>query len=102
MVNYTRRFAATESGESCFRRHNWHRFSIMLMAVATKLVLKLLVMAKLCMILKWLVQTRERNQETLYSSIPSNKSFKITKPGTWKVTVESLSSHAECATPDLR
>ena len=31
----------------------------------------------------------------------TNKSFKITKPGTWKVTVESLSSHAECATPTL-
>ena len=30
-----------------------------------------------------------------------NKSFKITKPGTWKVTVESLASHAECGTPTL-
>ena len=30
-----------------------------------------------------------------------HKSFKITKPGTWKVTVESLASHAECGTPTL-
>ena len=32
---------------------------------------------------------------------PTMKQFKITKPGVWKVTVKSLSSHAECATPNL-
>jgi hypothetical protein len=32
---------------------------------------------------------------------PSLKQFKITKPGTWVVTVKSLASHAECATPTL-
>jgi len=32
---------------------------------------------------------------------PTLKQFKITKPGVWKVTVKSLSSHAECATPNL-
>jgi len=32
---------------------------------------------------------------------PTMKQFKITKPGVWKVTVKSLASHAECATPNL-
>jgi len=32
---------------------------------------------------------------------PSMKQFKITKPGKWVVTVKSLASHAECATPTL-
>ena len=30
-----------------------------------------------------------------------NKSFKITKPGLWKVNVKSLASHSECGTPTL-
>ena len=32
---------------------------------------------------------------------PTLKQFKITKPGTWIVTVKSLASHAECGTPAL-
>ena len=99
MVNYTRRFAA-DSGEGCFDDfggtvlHNangrGHKISIKITC----------------------------NGETMYDTVMSgsdkretsggnllylgtNKSFKITKPGTWKVTVESLSSHAECATPTL-
>ena len=32
---------------------------------------------------------------------PTMKAFKITKPGKWVVKVESLASHAECATPSL-
>ena len=32
---------------------------------------------------------------------PTMKQFKITKPGIWVVTIKSLSSHAECATPTL-
>ena len=99
MVNYTRRFAA-DSGEGCFDDfggtvlHNangrGHKISIKITC----------------------------NGETMYDTemsgsdkretsggnllyLGTNKSFKITKPGTWKVTVESLSSHAECATPTL-
>ncbi len=99
MVNYTRRFAS-DSGEGCFDDfggtvlHNangrGHKISIKITC----------------------------NGETMYDTemsgsdkretsggnllyLGTNKSFKITKPGTWKVTVESLSSHAECATPTL-
>ena len=43
---------------------------------------------------------REKSGDNLLY-LGTNKSFKITKPGTWRVTVESLSSHAECATPTL-
>jgi hypothetical protein len=32
---------------------------------------------------------------------PVTRMFKITRPGTWKVTVKSLSSSSDCATPTL-
>ena len=100
MVNYTRRFAATESGETCFDDitgqifHNangrGHKVSVKITCDGETMYDTEMAGS----------DKREKSGNTLLY-IPSNKSFKITKPGTWKVTVESLSSHAECATPEL-
>ena len=100
MVNYTRRFAATESGESCFDDlggtvlHNsngrGHKISIKITCNGDTVYDTEMAGS----------DKREKSGNTLLY-IPANKSFKITKPGTWKVTVESLASHAECGTPTL-
>ena len=100
MVNYTRRFAATESGLSCFDDitgqifHNsngrGHKVSIKITCNGETMYDTELAGS----------DKRERSGDSLLY-LGSNKSFKITKPGTWKVTVESLASHAECATPEL-
>ncbi len=100
MVNYTRRFAATESGQSCFDDitgqifHNsngrGHKVSIKITCNGETMYDTELAGS----------DKRERSGDSLLY-LGSNKSFKITKPGTWKVTVESLASHAECATPEL-
>jgi len=100
MVNYTRRFAATESGQGCFDDlggtvfHNangrGHKVSIKITCNGETMYDTELAGS----------DKREKSGDNLLY-LGSNKSFKITKPGTWKVTVESLSSHAECATPEL-
>jgi len=100
MVNYTRRFAATESGEGCFDDlggtvfHNsngrGHKVSIKITCNGETMYDTEMAGS----------DKREKSGDNLLY-LGSNKSFKITKPGTWKVTVESLSSHAECATPKL-
>ena len=100
MVNYTRRFAATESGESCFDDitgqifHNsngrGHKISIKITCNGDTMYDTEMAGS----------DKREKSGDNLLY-LGSNKSFKITKPGTWKVTVESLASHAECATPTL-
>lgn len=100
MVNYTRRFAATESGESCFddiTGQIFHNANGRGHKVSVKITCNGETMYDTEMAGS---DKREKSGNTLLY-IPSNKSFKITKPGTWKVTVESLSSHAECATPEL-
>ena len=100
MVNYTRRFAATESGQSCFDDftgqifHNsngrGHKISIKITCNGETMYDTEMAGS----------DKRERSGDNLLY-LGSNKSFKITKPGTWKVTVESLASHVECATPEL-
>ena len=100
MVNYTRRFAATESGQGCFDDlggtvfHNangrGHKVSIKITCNGETMYDTEMAGS----------DKRERSGDNLLY-LGSNKSFKITKPGTWKVTVESLASHAECATPEL-
>ena len=100
MVNYTRRFAATESGLSCFDDvtgqifHNsngrGHKISIKITCNGETMYDTEMAGS----------DKREKSGDNLLY-LGTNKSFKITKPGTWKVNVESLSSHAECATPEL-
>ncbi len=100
MVNYTRRFAATESGVGCLDDlggtvlHNsngrGHKVSIKITCNGDTVYETEMAGT----------DKREKSGSNLLY-IPANKSFKITKPGTWKVTVESLASHAECGTPNL-
>tara|TARA_B100000683_G_scaffold153776_1_gene148634 strand:- start:5480 stop:6739 length:1260 start_codon:yes stop_codon:yes gene_type:complete len=99
MVNYTRRFAA-DSGQSCFDDfggtvlHNsngrGHKISIKITCNGETMYDTEMAGS----------DKREKSGDNLLY-LGTNKSFKITKPGTWRVTVESLSSHAECATPTL-
>jgi hypothetical protein len=101
MVNYTRRFASVEDlldeclddvGGTVFHNNNGrgHKINIYITCDGES------------MYDTELAGTSDRT--TTGSAIrfnPTLKQFKITKPGTWIVTVKSLASHAECGTPAL-
>lgn len=99
MVNYTRRFAA-DSGIDClddfggtvFHNSNGRGHKVSVKITCDGDTIYDTEMAG--------TDAREKTGDSLLY-LPANKSFKITKPGTWKVTVESLASHAECGTPTL-
>ena len=100
MVNHTRRFAATESGEGCFDDfggtilHNSN-------GRGHKVTVKITCDGETMYDTEMSGSTQREKAGNTLLYLPSNKSFKITKPGTWKVTIASLASHAECATPNL-
>ena len=99
MMNYTRRFAA-DSGESCFDDfggtvlHNAN-------GRGHKVSIKITCNGEIMYDTEMAGSDKRETSGDNLLFLGTNKSFKITKPGTWKVTVESLSSHAECATPTL-
>lgn len=99
MVNHTRRFAA-DSGEGCFDDlggtilHNSN-------GRGHKVTVKITCDGETMYDTEMSGSTKREKAGNNLLYLPSNKSFKITKPGTWKVTIASLASHAECATPKL-
>ena len=99
MVNHTRRFAA-DSGEGCFDDfggtilHNSN-------GRGHKVTVKITCDGETMYDTEMSGSTKREKAGNTLLYLPSNKSFKITKPGTWKVTIASLASHAECATPKL-
>ena len=99
MVNHTRRFA-TDSGEGCFDDfggtilHNSN-------GRGHKVTVKITCDGETMYDTEMSGSTRREKAGNTLLYLPSNKSFKITKPGMWKVTISSLASHAECATPNL-